>query len=273
MEIFYSRKVDGGFCTLDEEESAHCVRVLRHREGDEIHVIDGEGTFYTCSIVDASPKAVGARVLGIEKDWGAHPYRLTMAVCPTKNIDRYEWFAEKGTELGLDEIVPTVGERSERKVFRADRLERVLLSASKQSLKGAIPKIGEMVSVKEFIGKAPKGALRLIAYCFENEEAPRISIKEALRKNFAGGGQAEAYDEDRIGRGSGRDGIGRTEAGRGNELPEIIILIGPEGDFSRDEAEAALSSGFIPVHLGASRLRTETAALTAVEAVYFHFMD
>jgi 16S rRNA (uracil1498-N3)-methyltransferase len=282
MEIFYSRKVDGSFCTLDEEESAHCVRVLRHREGDEIHVIDGEGTFYTCSIVDASPKAVGARVLGVEKDWGAHPYRLTMAVCPTKNIDRYEWFAEKGTELGLDEIVPVIGERSERKVFRSDRLERVLLSASKQSLKGAIPKIGEMLSVKEFIEKAPKEALRLIAYCFENEEAPRISIKQALLKRFEEGGQAEAYTEDGIGRESGRENIGResvrgkigrTEAGRGESLPEIVILIGPEGDFSRGEAEAALSAGFIPVHLGASRLRTETAALTAVEAVYLHFMD
>ena len=273
MEIFYSRKADGSFCTLDEEESAHCVRVLRHREGDELHVIDGEGTFYTCSIVDASPKAVGARVLGIEKDWGAHPYRLSMAVCPTKNIDRYEWFAEKGTELGLDEIVPTIGERSERKVFRADRLERVLLSASKQSLKGAIPKIGEMTSVREFIEKAPKDALKLIAYCFENEEVPRISIKEALLNNIAAGGQAEAYDEDRIGRGSGREEIGRPEAGRGESLPEIVILIGPEGDFSRGEAEAALAAGFIPVHLGASRLRTETAALTAVEAVYFHFMD
>ncbi len=273
MEIFYSRKVDGSFCTLDEEESAHCVRVLRHREGDEIHVIDGEGTFYTCSIVDASPKAVGARVLGIEKDWGAHPYRLTMAVCPTKNIDRYEWFAEKGTELGLDEIVPTIGERSERKVFRADRLERILLSASKQSLKGAIPKIGEMMSVREFIEKAPKDALKLIAYCFENEEAPRISIKDALLKSFAAGGQAEAYTEDGIGRESVRGEIGRPEAGRGENLPEIVILIGPEGDFSRGEAEAALAAGFVPVHLGASRLRTETAALTAVEAVYFHFMD
>ena len=272
MEIFYSRKVDGSFCTLDEEESAHCVRVLRHREGDEIHVIDGEGTFYTCSIVDASPKAVGARVLGVEKDWGAHPYRLTMAVCPTKNIDRYERFAEKGTELGLDEIVPVIGERSERKVFRSDRLERVLLSASKQSLKGAIPKIGEMLSVKDFIEKAPKGALRLIAYCFENEEAPRISIKQALLKRFEEGGQAEAYTEDGIGRESGRENIGRA-SGRGESLPEIVILIGPEGDFSRGEAEAALSAGFIPVHLGASRLRTETAALTAVEAVYLHFMD
>ena len=268
MEIFYSRKVDGSFCTLDEEESAHCVRVLRHREGDEIHVIDGEGTFYTCSIVDASPKAVGARVLGIEKDWGAHPYRLTMAVCPTKNIDRYEWFAEKGTELGLDEIVPVIGDRSERKVFRADRLERVLLSASKQSLKGAIAQIGEMMSVKEFIAKAPEDALRLIAYCFENEEAPRISIKEALQRNFAAGGAGAAYTEET--EDAGR--IGRPEAGRGN-LPEIAVLIGPEGDFSRDEAEAALAAGFIPVHLGASRLRTETAALTAVEAVYFHFMD
>ena len=269
MEIFYSRKVDGSLCTLDEEESAHCVRVLRHREGDEIHVIDGEGTFYTCSIVDASPKAVGARVLGVEKDWGAHPYRLTMAVCPTKNIDRYEWFAEKGTELGLDEIVPVIGERSERKVFRSDRLERVLLSASKQSLKGAIPKIGEMVSVKEFVEKAPKDALRLIAYCFENEEAPRISIKDALLNDFAPGGQNAAYTE----RERSEGGIGRPEAGRGGKLPEIVILIGPEGDFSRGEAEAALSSGFVPVHLGASRLRTETAALTAVEAVYLHFMD
>ncbi len=272
MEIFYSRKVDGSFCTLDEEESAHCVKVLRHREGEQIHVIDGEGTFYTCIITDASPKAVLARILGIEKDWGAHPYRLTLAVCPTKNADRYEWFAEKGTELGLDEIVPVIGERSERKVFRAERLERILLSASKQSLKGAVPHIAGMIPVREYIDKAPRGALRLIAYCFENEAAERISIKEALRKFLPAEGRSDRYTDAAQGRDGSRNGIGR-ESVRGGELPEIVILIGPEGDFSRGEAEAALAAGFIPVHLGASRLRTETAALTAVEAVYLHFME
>ncbi len=282
MEIFYSRKMDGSFCTLDEEESAHCVKVLRHREGDRIHVIDGEGTFYTCVITDTSPKAVGARILGIEKDWGAHPYRLTMAVCPTKNADRYEWFAEKGTELGLDEIVPVIGERSERKVFRPERLERILLAASKQSLKGAVPHIAGMTSVREYIDNAPGGALKLIAYCFENEAAPRISIKEALRRYLPSGGGSGRYTEA-VSAEAGpayygaeaadsRDGIGR-ESVRRAELPEIVILVGPEGDFSRGEAEAALAAGFIPVHLGSSRLRTETAALTAVEAVYLHYMD
>lgn len=284
MEIFYSRKVDGSFCTLDEEESAHCVKVLRHREGDRIHVIDGEGTFYTCVITDASPKAVGARILGIEKDWGAHHYRLTMAVCPTKNADRYEWFAEKGTELGLDEIVPVIGERSERKVFRPERLERILLAASKQSLKGAVPHIAGMTSVREYIDNAPGGALKLIAYCFENEAAPRISIKEALRRYLPAEGWSGKYTKAEDGceaagsaaagveEADGCDGIGR-ESVRRAELPQIVILVGPEGDFSRGEAEAALAAGFIPVHLGSSRLRTETAALTAAEAVYLHFMD
>ena len=241
MEIFYTGETDGKLCRLGEEESAHCVRVLRHRTGDEIHVIDGEGTFYTCRILDASPKCVEAEVLGVEKDWGSHPYHLTMAVCPTKNNERFEWFAEKGTELGLDVIVPVIGEHSERKVFKTDRLRKILLSASKQSLKGAVPTVGEVVGVREFIASAPEDALKLIAYCFEDEKHPRTSIKAALKT------------------------LG--------DKPEIIVLIGPEGDFSRTEAALALEKGFIPVHLGDSRLRTETAALTAVEAVYIHFME
>ena len=151
MEVFYSRSFEGGLCTLDPEESGHCVRVLRHREGDEIFVIDGEGTLYTCVLTDASPKEAVARIVKEEPDWGAHPYWLQMAVCPTKNLDRYEWFAEKATELGLDEIVPVIGEHSERKVFKPERLRRILLSASKQSLKGAIPSVAEPLSVKEFI--------------------------------------------------------------------------------------------------------------------------
>lgn len=236
MELFYSRDFDGDFCTLDADESGHCVKVLRHREGDEISIIDGEGTLYTCVLTDASPKAAQARVVRMEPDWGAHPYRLTMAVCPTKNLDRYEWFAEKATELGLDTIVPVIGEHSERKVFKTERLRRILLSASKQSLKGAVPEVAEPVSVKEFIleTSGKEDVLKLICCCFEGE-VPRTSVFEAL---------GEFKDK------------------------EIAILIGPEGDFSREEVALAVEKGFVPVHLGPSRLRTETAAVTAVEAVY-----
>lgn len=239
MEIFFAREIDGTFCHLTEEESAHCVKVLRHREGDEIHVIDGEGTFYTCRLCDASPKGATAQILEVEKDWGAHPYHLSMAVCPTKNNDRYEWFAEKATEMGLDRIAPVIGEHSERRVFKTERLAKILLSASKQSLKGAIPQISEPVSVKEFI-KECDAELKLICYCFE-EETLRRSIKEVLAEKAA-------------------------------DNCTIAILIGPEGDFSRDEAKLAMENGFIPVHLGDSRLRTETAALTATAAVYFNYM-
>lgn len=236
MELFYSRDFDGDFCTLDADESGHCVKVLRHREGDEISIIDGEGTLYTCVLTDASPKCAQARILQAEPGWGAHPYRLTMAVCPTKNPDRYEWFAEKATELGIDTIVPVIGEHSERKVFKTERLRRILLSAAKQSLKGAVPQVAEPVSVKDFISEAAakEDVIRLICCCFEGE-VPRTSVSEAL--------------------GGVRD-------------RDIAILIGPEGDFSHEEVSLAIEKGFVPVHLGPSRLRTETAAVTAVEAVY-----
>ena len=232
MEVFYSPQIVDGICVLPEDESVHCVRVLRHREGDEIFVIDGLGTLYTCRLTDASPKAAHAQVLREEPDWGAHPYFLEMAVCPTKNLDRYEWFAEKATELGLDVIAPVIGDHSERKVFKSDRLRRILLAASKQSLKGAVPAVNEPISVRQYIADAPADALKLICCCFDGE-VPRTSINDALKG-----------------------------------AKKIIILIGPEGDFSREEAALAVAAGFIPVHLGPSRLRTETAALTAVEAVY-----
>ena len=235
MEVFYSPEIENGVCILPEDESAHCVRVLRHREGDEIYVIDGVGTLYTCRLTDASPKAAVAQVLREEPDWGSHPYFLEMAVCPTKNLDRYEWFAEKATELGLDVITPVIGDHSERKVFKSDRLRRLLISASKQSLKGAVPIVLEPRTVRDYITGAPKDALKLICCCFEGE-TPRTGINDALTPGW----------EDKC----------------------VMILIGPEGDFSREEVSLALANGFVPVHLGPSRLRTETAALTAVEAVY-----
>lgn len=237
MELFYSNDIEGGICRLDKDESGHCAKVLRHRCGDEISVIDGCGALYKCRITCDNPKGVEAIVLTCEENWGGHPYNLHMAVCPTKNNDRYEWFAEKACEVGLDRISPVIGEHSERRIFKTPRLEKILVSAAKQSLKAAVPAVSEPVSVKEFIQEsADTDALKLIAYCFENERVPRRSIKEVLE---------------------GFDGT------------DIIVMIGPEGDFSKAEAEMALEHGFIPVHLGASRLRTETAALTAVEAVYF----
>lgn len=240
MELFFSRDIAGGICRLDQDESGHCVKVLRHRSGDEISVIDGCGTLYRCRITSDSPKGVEAAVIAKEQDWGTHPYRLHMAVCPTKNNDRYEWFAEKACEMGFDELSPVIGDHSERRVLKTARVEKILVSAAKQSLKAAVPTVNEPVSVKEFIRSHDiPGQLRLIAYCFEDGNVPRRNIKEVLNA-FEG--------------------------------TEIIVMIGPEGDFSREEAELALKSGFIPVSLGESRLRTETAALAAVAAAYFRYM-
>ena len=242
MELFYSYDSDGRFCRLDADESGHCVRVLRHRAGDEIHVIDGQGTMFRCRLMDDNPKGAEAEVLEAFPGWGGHPYRLTVACCPTKNNDRFEWFVEKATEVGVDRIVPVIGERSERKVYKTDRALRIALSATKQSLKSRIPEIAEPVSVKDFIlseGGVGK-SLKLIAYCFEGD-TKRISIQEALQAY-------EAYD--------GKD---------------VVVLIGPEGDFSPEEARLAVEHGYVPVHLGASRLRTETAAVLAATAVYLAF--
>lgn len=241
MELFYSQDIEGGICRLDHDESGHCIRVLRHRAGDEISVIDGRGTLHKCRITSDSHKGVEAAVVESISDWGSHPYRLHMAVCPTKNNDRFEWFAEKACEMGFDELSPVIGDHSERRVLKTARVEKILVSAAKQSLKAAVPVVNEPVSVKEFIAAhADDGALKLIAYCFDDERVPRRSIKEVLE---------------------------------GSECRDIIVMIGPEGDFSHDEAELALQAGFIPVHLGASRLRTETAALAAVAAVYFRMIS
>ena len=240
MELFYSQDIEGGIVRLNQDESGHCIKVLRHKCGDEISVIDGCGTLYKCRITSDSHKGVEAIVLESQCDWGGHPYSLHLAVCPTKNNDRYEWFAEKSCEIGFDTLSPVIGDHSERRVLKTQRVEKILVSAAKQSLKAAVPIVNEPVSVKEFI-KSTSGAegLKMIAYCFEDERVPRRSIREIL----------EGYDGD-----------------------EITVMIGPEGDFSKEEAEMALAAGFIPVHLGQSRLRTETAALTAAAAVYFRYM-
>ena len=239
MEIFYAKECDGKTVSLDPEESAHCVKVLRHRTGDEITVVDGLGTMMRCRLTDDSPKGASAEIIEKTGDWGGHPYSLTMTVCPTKNNDRYEWFVEKATEVGVDRISPIIGERSERRVFKAERSRKIALSAMKQSLKSRLPLIDEPTSVKSFITSSGKQELKMICYCFEGENERR-SIKDVLK-----------------------------------EVPEgavITIMIGPEGDFSPEEARLAVENGFIPVHLGSSRLRTETAAVVAATAVYLHYL-
>ena len=243
MELFYSKTISDGGRTLDADESAHCVRVLRHRRGDTIHVVDGHGMLYRCTIVDDDPRAVLFDVDEWVENYGSHDYWLRMAVCPPKNIDRFEWFAEKATEIGVDVISPLFGDYSERKVFKPERIERLLVSAAKQSHKGAIPQLDEATTVTDFLKQDHEG-LKLICYC--DEATGKVDIKEALS--------------------------GVLNAPRGNQQkPKITIMIGPEGDFSRAEVALALERGWQPVSLGDSRLRIETAAIVATAAVYLTF--
>ena len=139
MEFFYANVVNGGLCTLDEQETRHCANVLRHKVGDTSNVIDGIGNMYYCKIESISKKETVCKVLEINNNFGAHNYILTMAVCPTKNIDRYEWFLEKATEIGLDVVVPIIGEHSERKIIKHEGCERVLVSAAKKAIKAKLP--------------------------------------------------------------------------------------------------------------------------------------
>ena len=236
MELFYSKTVSDGGRVLDAEESGHCVKVLRHRRGDTIHVVDGHGMLYDCTITDADPRAVAFEVNRWVENYGSHDYWLEMAVCPPKNIDRFEWFSEKATEIGVDRISPLFGDYSERKVFKPERIERLLVSAAKQSHKGAIPELAPATTVKEFLQQEREG-LKLICYCDEATGKP--DIKEVLS-------QVPAQSK-------------------------ITIMIGPEGDFSRAEVALAIERGWQPVSLGDSRLRIETAAIVATAAVYLHF--
>ena len=242
MELFYSKDISEGGRVLDAEESGHCVRVLRHRRGDQINVVDGHGLLYRCTIVDDDPRGVLFDVDEWVENYGTHDYWLRMAVCPPKNIDRFEWFAEKATEIGVDVITPLFGDYSERRVLKPERLERLLVAAAKQSHKGAIPHLDEPLTVTDFLRQDHLG-LKLICYC--DDVVGKVDIKEALKSVMPGADRASK--------------------------PEITIMIGPEGDFSRAEVALALERGWQPVSLGDSRLRIETAALVATAAVYLHF--
>lgn len=256
MELFYSNDMDGDVIRLPEGESGHCIRVLRHRVGDEVMVSGGDGNLYRCTVKDDDPCCAVLHIEAVEGGFGTHPYHLHMAVAPTKNIDRFEWFLEKAVEIGVDEITPLLCDHSERKIIKPDREERVILSAAKQSLKGTIPVLNPMCTVRELLSRytagesgkiLPKaGTLCCIAFCDRDlvnsagESAARVHLADALQS------------------------VARQ---RGETIPHILILIGPEGDFSREELLAAADCGMVPVSLGGSRLRTETAGVVAVTAV------
>ncbi len=246
MELFFCAEISSGAHELDSQESGHCIKVLRHRIGDIIHVIDGQGRLYECRLTGADPRACTFETLKVVEGYGSHPYRLTMAVAPPKNIDRFEWFCEKATEIGVDEIVPLVGDYSERRVFKGERCERILVSAAKQSHKGAIPSLAALTPVRDFLVRefAP-GVRKFICYCGDVEGAEKVHIGRALA---AAGGSSSAEADA--------------------ALPEFVVMIGPEGDFSREEMALAVERGWQIISLGDSRLRIETAALTATAAVY-----
>ena len=250
MELFYSKDISDGGRVLDADESSHCVRVLRHRRGDTIHVVDGHGLLYRCTIVDDDPRGVLFDVDEWVENYGTHDYWLRMAVCPPKNIDRFEWFAEKATEIGVDVITPLFGDYSERRIFKPERIERLLVAAAKQSHKGAIPQLDEALTVTEFLQQDHDG-LKLICYC--DDVIGKMDIKEALMRHS----------------GFRPESLGAEVSPQRKQ--EITIMIGPEGDFSRAEVALALERGWQPVSLGDSRLRIETAALVATTAVYLHF--
>ena len=219
--------------TLPEEESRHCTRVLRLAEGDEIEVIDGEGTLYRCRIAMAHAKHCGVEIVDkqvVSPHWGA---KIAIAVAPTKNLDRIEWMAEKCTEMGIDRITPLLCRHSERKVLKTDRLRKIVVAAMKQSLKAQLPLIDELTPIKAIIDEDFDGQ-RFIAYC--DESLPRDERKSL----------AQVYDPSR----------------------DALVMIGPEGDFDPREVDEALRAGFVPVTLGESRLRTETAALMAVATIH-----
>jgi len=227
MQLFYVTVIQGNACILSEEESWHCMKVLRSKEGDVIRLTDGLGQMYQGVLSKIHHKGCLVEISS-STTVPRNPWKVHLAVAPTKNIDRFEWFLEKATEIGVDEITPLFCEHSEREIVKLQRLEKVIVSAMKQSLKAWLPILHPPVKFIDFITKENRGQ-KFIGYCETGEES-------ALSKAYIPGN-------------------------------DTVILIGPEGDFSKSEVDLATKSGFLPVSLGSSRLRTETAGIVACHTI------
>lgn len=231
MQLFYNPDIDESTesFSFDKEESRHIIKVLRKKDSDILHVTNGLGLLFETEITLASDNKCIVQVLSIKKS-PEPKFHLHLAVAPTKMNDRFEWFLEKATEIGIQEITPIICDRSERKVINLERFEKIILSAMKQSNETYLPKLNEAISFKEFVKQQNKG-LQLIAHC---EETDKKSLKDILKPNES-----------------------------------VTMLIGPEGDFSEKEIALALENNYQPVTLGNTRLRTETAAIVACHSVVF----
>ncbi|MES2268017.1 MAG: 16S rRNA (uracil(1498)-N(3))-methyltransferase [Bacteroidota bacterium] len=232
MQLFYTPDIDPSLSQyfLSEEESKHAVRVLRLAVGDAVTLIDGKGGLYKAEIKDAHPKRTILQINSVTNEFNKRNHYLHIAIAPTKNLDRIEWFLEKATEIGIDEISLIICQRSERKEAKVERLDKIITSAIKQSIKAYHPVLNGPVSFNQFI-KQPFEGQKFIAHCDEGE---KISLAQSIEKQN-----------------------------------RYLILIGPEGDFSPAEVDAALQNGYKAITLGESRLRTETAALEACFEVNF----
>lgn len=229
MQLFYNpsiSEVEKSF-VFDKEESKHIIKVLRKKESDILFVTNGLGYLFKTEIALASDSKCTVNILSFEKQEPSN-FHLHLAVAPTKMNERYEWFLEKATEIGIQEITPIICEHSERKVIKIDRFQKIIESAMKQSLHYFIPKLNEPITYKEFLKKEYSGQ-KFIAHC---EETDKKSFKKELKTK-----------------------------------EDVLILIGPEGDFSVKEIQMALDNKYIPVSLGETRLRTETAAIVACHSV------
>lgn len=227
MHVFYTPDIQVTN-ELPEEEAQHCTRVLRLGVGDEITLTDGKGKFYKAEITVAGNKRCLVTVKETVFQEPLRPCHLHIAMAPTKNMDRNEWFAEKATEIGLDELTFLNCRFSERRVIKNERIEKILVSAIKQSLKARLPRLNGMTDFSTFITQDFKGQ-KFIAHCYEGEKP---LLKDVLKPG-----------------------------------EDAVVLIGPEGDFSEEEVEKAVEYGFMPISLGKSRLRTETAALVACHTI------
>jgi len=228
MQLFYAPELTGDYHTLDEQESRHIIKVLRMKAGDTIMLTDGAGNMYHGELINEDPRRSEVRIKEIQAAYGKRDYSIHIGIAPTKNINRYEWFLEKATEISINEITPIICQRSERKVVKTERLNKVITAALKQSIKAYHPLLNEPKTFKDFI-KLARGDQKFIAYVEEGEHPSLKSLYKA-----------------------GQD---------------ICILIGPEGDFSPEEVALALDHGFLTINLGDSRLRTETAGVVAVHTI------
>lgn len=231
MQLFYNPNISEGDTTFnfDKDESRHIVKVLRKKVGDQLHITNGTGWLFNAELTLADTKHCSVNILS-QNLQPKRTFSLHLAVAPTKMNDRYEWFLEKATEIGIEEITPIICDNSERKVVKLERFEKILQSAMKQSLQCYLPKLNAPIAFKDFVDSSFSES-KFIAHC---EETDKKSLKSQLKNN-----------------------------------DDTLILIGPEGDFSVKEIEMALDADFIPVTLGNTRLRTETAAIAACHSVAF----